>query len=237
MTGRSNATPSKAKAKQRPASQRRKLSTDAVVEAALHIAERQGFGALSMRNLAAHLGVSATALYHHVASRDALLELCAERAMSKISAAAPEWDWKRRLKHLIVEQQRICLKYPGLSRYLITHRSSSAADMHWMESILDIMRGAGYDKTTAINVMIAMSFVLNPTTLVEEIPQGKKVSMMNTTWANKAVKKNPGKFPRLTEALPLLARFKGGGYFYESQFEATVDRIIAGIARDLEQNV
>lgn len=236
MTRGSNVTPAKEKKKQGPTSRRGKLSTDMVVEAALHIAARQGFGGLSMRNLATHLGVSATALYHHVANRDALLELCAERALSKAPRPAPEWDWKRRLKHLIVEQQRICLKYPGLSRYLITHRNSSAADMYWMESILEIMRSAGYDSRTAINVMIAMSFVLNPTTLVEEIPQGRKVSMMNTAWANKAVRKNPGKFPHVAEALPLLASFKGGGYFYESQFETTVDRIIAGIAREIEEN-
>ena len=225
----------KSHSKKNEASARGKLSTEAVVDAALLIAERQGFGGLSMRVLAASLGVSATALYHHVKNRNALLELCAERALGKVPQPDPKWGWKRRLKFLIIEQQRICLKYPGLSRYLVTHRDNSAADMYWIDSILDVLCRAGYDALTAIDVMISMSFVLNPTTLVEEIPRKQKIAMMNATSANKIIAKNPGKFPRAAEVLPLLTNFEGGGYFYEGQFETAVDRMIAGIAGDLKK--
>jgi DNA-binding transcriptional regulator YhcF (GntR family) len=50
----------------------RELSTDRIVAAALDVADAEGLEALSMRRLAATLGVAPMSLYRHVAGRDAL---------------------------------------------------------------------------------------------------------------------------------------------------------------------
>jgi hypothetical protein len=52
----------------------RKLTPQAVVTTALAIADRHGIEALTMRGLASELGVEAMSLYHHFASKDALLD-------------------------------------------------------------------------------------------------------------------------------------------------------------------
>lgn len=49
------------------------IGRDAVVDAALRIVERDGGDALSMRKLAAELGVTTTTIYWHVGSRDELV--------------------------------------------------------------------------------------------------------------------------------------------------------------------
>jgi AcrR family transcriptional regulator len=50
------------------------LTPDRVVDAALEIVERDGVDQLSMRKLAAELGVSANSIYWHVGSREQVLE-------------------------------------------------------------------------------------------------------------------------------------------------------------------
>lgn len=60
------------------------LSTEAVVDAALAIVERDGSDGLSMRRLADELGAAVTAIYWHVGNRDALVDHLVERLMSEM---------------------------------------------------------------------------------------------------------------------------------------------------------
>src|SRR5262249_26576635 len=52
-----------------------------VVEAAIELAEEGGIAAVSMRSVAQRLGVTAMALYRHVASKDELLVLMRDVAL------------------------------------------------------------------------------------------------------------------------------------------------------------
>jgi len=211
---------------------RNKLSVPIIVDAAIAILEEAGFSHFSMRRLASALGVTATAIYHHIADKSSLLDLCAERILGRIPVPDPDAKWTVRLKTLILDQQRVCLAFPGLARYLVSHRDSSAAAMLWMDGILEVMQRGGMDGPTALRALIAMSFVLNPMTLIEDAPRKRKTSMMNKTWASRVLKKNPGKFPHAAALLPHFGDLQDGGYFYESHFELALDRLIAGLERE-----
>ncbi|MBW8485948.1 TetR/AcrR family transcriptional regulator [Actinomadura parmotrematis] len=78
------------------------LSRRRVLRAAVAIADRDGLGALTMRRLAQELGVEAMSLYHHVASKEAVLDGVAELVLGEIVDAAdgaggpdPRDDWPR----------------------------------------------------------------------------------------------------------------------------------------------
>ena len=70
----------------------RKITRDAVVTAAIDLADREGIEGLSMRAVAKLLGVEAMSLYHHVASKDALLDAMVDRVYSQIEAPAADGD-------------------------------------------------------------------------------------------------------------------------------------------------
>ncbi|WP_157621742.1 TetR/AcrR family transcriptional regulator [Serinicoccus hydrothermalis] len=63
----------------RPGDPRVKITQESIADAALAMICEAGVESLTMRALAARLGVSAPALYHHVAGREALLDLVARR--------------------------------------------------------------------------------------------------------------------------------------------------------------
>jgi TetR/AcrR family transcriptional regulator, tetracycline repressor protein len=62
------------------------LNRDKVVEAALAIVEAEGIEKLSMRTLAAKLGVAVTAIYWHVGPREDLLSAIVERIGTEVGA-------------------------------------------------------------------------------------------------------------------------------------------------------
>ena len=66
------------------------LDLATVLERSVELFIEQGFDGTSMDDLARHLGISKSAIYHHVASKDALLGLALDLALSGLEEAAFE---------------------------------------------------------------------------------------------------------------------------------------------------
>lgn len=66
------------------------LDLAAVLERSVELFNDRGFDGTSMEDLAGHLGISKSAIYHHVTSKDALLGLALDHALSGLEAAAAE---------------------------------------------------------------------------------------------------------------------------------------------------
>jgi AcrR family transcriptional regulator len=66
------------------------LSRDAIVQVAREVVVAEGLEALSLRRVAANLGVTAPALYAHVADKDDLVRAVAEREFERLTALLEE---------------------------------------------------------------------------------------------------------------------------------------------------
>ena len=62
------------------------LSRERVLKAALDLADAEGLAGVTMRRLAADLGVEAMSLYHHVPGKEALLDGLVEALVAEIEA-------------------------------------------------------------------------------------------------------------------------------------------------------
>jgi AcrR family transcriptional regulator len=90
-TGVEHVTPPR-RGRGRPA----KISQDRIVEAALDL----GLDSFSMQGIAEHLGVTAPALYSHVAGREEVLDLVNAALRDRVAAAAePAGTWEEWLTH------------------------------------------------------------------------------------------------------------------------------------------
>ncbi|MEW9556252.1 TetR/AcrR family transcriptional regulator C-terminal domain-containing protein [Nonomuraea sp. NPDC050783] len=91
-------------AKPRPAHRsahgnQQELTRERIVRTAIAIADAEGIAALSMRGLAARLGVAAMAPYRHVAGRDELVMLMADAVFGERGyPAQPPTGWRARLE-------------------------------------------------------------------------------------------------------------------------------------------
>ncbi|QKW33480.1 TetR/AcrR family transcriptional regulator C-terminal domain-containing protein [Actinomadura sp. NAK00032] len=87
----------------RPARGRRAqpaLSRDRIVAATIALLDREGAAALTMRKLAAELGVHATSLYWYVQRREDLVDLAVDEILAEAAAVlpGPEVPWRTAVK-------------------------------------------------------------------------------------------------------------------------------------------
>jgi AcrR family transcriptional regulator len=91
------------------------LDREQVVKAALELLDADGLGDLTMRRLAARLGVRAPSLYVHVRDKQELLTLIAEALSAEIPPPPPTGDWAERAREMA----------RGCRRALLAHRDSA----------------------------------------------------------------------------------------------------------------
>ncbi|MFI6426953.1 GntR family transcriptional regulator [Promicromonospora sp. NPDC050880] len=88
-----------------------------VVRAAIALADTEGLAAVTMRRLAAQLGVGPMSLYRHVANKDELLVEMADLAVGE--AVLPDRlppGWRARLTLVARRQWELCRRHPWLPR-------------------------------------------------------------------------------------------------------------------------
>ncbi len=94
------------------------LSLDAIVTAAIELADRDGIAALSMRKVAAELGVGAMSLYRYVPGKEELLDLMLDRVNGpdpgETMEPAPGTGWRERLEQVARGSYATYLRHPWL---------------------------------------------------------------------------------------------------------------------------
>ncbi|SOD63633.1 transcriptional regulator, TetR family [Streptomyces zhaozhouensis] len=93
------------------------LSLDAIVSAAVRLADREGLTALSMRRVAAELGVGTMSLYRYVPAKTELLYLMLDHVSAPSSHDEAETageSWLARLERIGRETYRLYLDHPWL---------------------------------------------------------------------------------------------------------------------------
>jgi AcrR family transcriptional regulator len=66
------------------------LDREAVLAGSVALFNERGFDKTSMEDLARHLGITKSAIYHHVTGKDALLGMALDRALSGLEQAADD---------------------------------------------------------------------------------------------------------------------------------------------------
>lgn len=83
----------------RAAAPERELTRERIVRAAIGIADAEGLGAVSMRGVAARLGVAAMSPYRHVTGKGDLVLLMADAVFGELSLpASPPAHWRARVE-------------------------------------------------------------------------------------------------------------------------------------------
>ncbi|TDC53114.1 TetR/AcrR family transcriptional regulator [Jiangella ureilytica] len=96
------------------------LTLERIVEAAVAVADAEGLAALSMRRVAAHLGVGTMSLYRYVPGKAELLDLMLDHVAGPVTeepaagepARAEPGDWRAALEEMARGVWRMCLDHP-----------------------------------------------------------------------------------------------------------------------------
>ena len=90
---------------------KRPLTRELIVDAALVLLERDGLQGLSMRRLAQELGSGAASLYWHVGDKEELLALMLDRIVGEAEVIEPDPEhWQEQVKESLRATRRLMLK-------------------------------------------------------------------------------------------------------------------------------
>jgi AcrR family transcriptional regulator len=98
-----------------PTRSRGRLSTQAIVDTAITIADVDGLDAVSIRRVAAVLDVRPMSLYTHIVSKDELLALMADELVGMVIVEPPlPDDWREALSMIARQSFRMFASHPWL---------------------------------------------------------------------------------------------------------------------------
>ncbi|HXQ09745.1 MAG TPA: TetR/AcrR family transcriptional regulator C-terminal domain-containing protein [Caulobacteraceae bacterium] len=119
------------------------LSRDEIVGAAAGILERDGYDALTMRAVAAELGVQAAALYRHIAGRDELDDLLFDHLMADCAPVIAGRDWREDMRTVAAAWRARLVGKRDATRIALSLVSVGPNVAPLMEAMLGALRRSG----------------------------------------------------------------------------------------------
>jgi AcrR family transcriptional regulator len=138
------------------------LSKDRVLQAAVELADTSGIEAVTMRKLAAELGVEAMSLYYHVANKEQLLDGMVDAVISEIEdecggfTVPDDVDWKPALRTRIMTARSVMLRHRWAPEVLETRTNMSPRIVRYFDTVLGIMIEGGFSYDLGHHAMHAL---------------------------------------------------------------------------------
>lgn len=121
------------------------LTREQIVDAALNLASDYGLGDLSMRRVAAELGVQAGALYWHVSNKQQLLVAIAQRILDPAQGAR---SWPRSPTQVLTEFRRRLLSLRNGAEIVAVAYATPPHQLPPGELLAEQLRALGHAEAT-----------------------------------------------------------------------------------------
>jgi AcrR family transcriptional regulator len=134
-------------ARRRSGDERQPLSRERVLTAALALADAEGIEGLSMRRLAAELGVEAMSLYHYFAGKDEILAAMLDVVYGEIEVPPIDGDWRAPMRQMAISFHDTLLRHRWACGLLMSSFDLSEPRMRQMDAVLGRLREGGLSDT------------------------------------------------------------------------------------------
>ncbi|WP_051811883.1 TetR/AcrR family transcriptional regulator C-terminal domain-containing protein [Kitasatospora sp. MBT63] len=146
------------------------LTREALVTAALRILERDGVNGLSMRRLAAELGVKAASLYWHVRNKEQLLDLLTDALMADAVPPPRRGSWRDQLREYGLRHRSHLLGRRDAAKVVAGRLAPGPHLLRLMEDQLDRLREAGFSDADAAQINYLLGAYVHGFVLQEITP-------------------------------------------------------------------
>lgn len=178
-----------------------------------------------MRSVGRELGVEAMSLYHHVASKEALLDALADWVFDQVRTPVVGGPWRAEMEARARSARDALLAHPWGLGLLESRRSPGPATLGHHDAVLGCLRAAGFTVALAghaFSVLDAYTygFVLTEVNLPFDTGAGadELVEQLAAALADR---------PHLAEMVA--AQVAGHDYVYASEFEYGLALVLDGI--------
>jgi AcrR family transcriptional regulator len=121
------------------------LSSDRVLEAAIRVADRGGVEAITMRRVAKELDVEAMSLYHHVPTKDAILDGVVDMVFAAIELPPGGCgDWRDAIRARAASARVVLSQHRWALGLMDSRRNPGPATLRHHDAVLGVLRSAGF---------------------------------------------------------------------------------------------
>ena len=126
------------------------ISREDIIRAAVTTVRAGRYEEMTIRSLAAELGVSPMSLYRHIRDKDDLLDEVVDRLLAQAwRPTAPEDDWQEWVIEAAANLRSFLVSQPAALHVYLRHPVVSPAAIKRMNAMMDILRRTGADEATA----------------------------------------------------------------------------------------
>lgn len=149
---------------------RGRVSRAAVIAAGIELADAKGLEALTMRAIAATLGVEAMSLYHHVAGKEQLLDGMVDVVFAEIPLPRADGSWHVELRRRSVAVRSALGRHPWALPLMESRRTPGPATLAYHDANIACLRAAGFSPAQVAHAYAVIDayvygFVLQETSL------------------------------------------------------------------------
>ncbi|MFI9815043.1 TetR/AcrR family transcriptional regulator [Saccharothrix variisporea] len=207
---------------------KRTLSEDAIVAAALEVLDERGADAVSVRSIAARVGIAPNAVYTYFPDKAAVLRAVVDRLIGEQSLAVLAGDepWQDRIRTVALGLRSSLLRHPGAATLLMSAPMDGPRALEFGERLLDVLSEAGFTPEDAARLSYALIvYILGAIALeAAEVdpsrpapPEEERIALRRNGFA----KVPADTFPRTAAAAEVMAR-----YVSTEQFLWGLDRVL-----------
>lgn len=126
------------------------ISRDQIVSAAVKALRDGGYDQMTIRGLAAELGVAPMSLYRHIRDKDDILDEVVEHLLAEVwRPSADPSDWRAWISEAADRLRQFLVSEPAALHVYLTHPVVSASAIARMESMIEVLRQALPDEEAA----------------------------------------------------------------------------------------
>ncbi len=153
------------------------LSVEAIVAAAIELADEEGLDALSMSNLAQRLGYSPMSLYRHVPSKEDLLTLVQDAAFGDPPDQPVGVQWRDGLATWTRDITAAYLARPWVLDVPISGPPAMPHQIAWLDRVLAVLASTPLTSSERLSVALLLSgYSRNQAQLARDLARGRQRS-------------------------------------------------------------
>jgi AcrR family transcriptional regulator len=130
------------------------LTVEAIVQAAIGVADSEGLAALSMRRVADQLGVGTMSLYRYVPSKSALLDVMMDTVIGEgLTADEVPGGWRAKLEASARGELAFFRRHPWMLQVAVARPVLGPNEMAALETQLGVVAGLGLTESEMMGVV------------------------------------------------------------------------------------
>ena len=136
------------------------LTREKVLAAGVELADEVGIESLTIRKLADKLGVGAMTIYHHVPSKEEIIDGMVEMVFSEIERPPADADWRSAMRQRCISARKVLNRHPWAAPLMESRVPPGPENLSHHDAVIGCLRNGGLSiQMTAHAYAILDSFI------------------------------------------------------------------------------